>query len=289
MLAVMALTPQHTYQVPTKRPERMVEYCSSTEMPYRVDLVKEVIKAGRIAAYNTKHEESKPIVGWDGYFITSYGRVFSDRTNAGKRDLDALHEIKPQYGPQGHARVMLQNEGKKCRRLIHRMVLEHFDRLPFDGEQGCHLDGDATNNALWNLKWGTQKDNWDDSKRHGNRRRHSKLSEKQVELIREKLKCCHTYSMLAKEYGVSETQISNINKGLQWAPEYLPDWPLENCWLGVTVENQKAADERRVPLKALAEQGWFTWVSHEPALEQVDFTGWEFIRWLVMGGESGHY
>jgi protein gp37 len=62
---------------------------------------------------------------------------------------------------------------------------------------------------------------------------------------------------------------------------------LPSVWLGVTVENQQAADERQAPLKALANKGWFTWVSHEPALEQVDFTGWEFIRWLVMGGESG--
>jgi protein gp37 len=71
-------------------------------------------------------------------------------------------------------------------------------------------------------------------------------------------------------------------------PHYdIPQWPLRNAWLGLTVENQATAVERRIPLEALSEQGWFTWVSHEPALEQVDFTGWEFIRWLVMGGESG--
>jgi len=64
-------------------------------------------------------------------------------------------------------------------------------------------------------------------------------------------------------------------------------WPLPNVWLGVSVENQAAADERREPMAAIAAQGWNTWVSYEPALGMVDWSGWEFIRWLVSGGESG--
>lgn len=62
--------------------------------------------------------------------------------------------------------------------------------------------------------------------------------------------------------------------------------PLPNVWLGVSVEDQKHAAERREDLAALAEQGWLTWVSYEPALGPVDWSGWEFIRWLVAGGES---
>jgi protein gp37 len=41
-------------------------------------------------------------------------------------------------------------------------------------------------------------------------------------------------------------------------------------------------------LAELAATGWNTWVSYEPALGPVDWSGWEFIRWLVSGGESGH-
>lgn len=37
----------------------------------------------------------------------------------------------------------------------------------------------------------------------------------------------------------------------------------------------------------LARDGWLTWVSYEPALGLVDWSGWEFIRWMVSGGESG--
>jgi protein gp37 len=64
--------------------------------------------------------------------------------------------------------------------------------------------------------------------------------------------------------------------------------PLPWVWLGVSVERQKEADERRGALAELAAMGWNTWVSYEPALGPVDWSGWEFLRWLVSGGESGH-
>lgn len=67
----------------------------------------------------------------------------------------------------------------------------------------------------------------------------------------------------------------------------IPEWPLPNVWPGTSVERQPEADERRPHLAALAAAGWNTWVSYEPALGPVDWTGWEFIRWFVGGGESG--
>lgn len=63
--------------------------------------------------------------------------------------------------------------------------------------------------------------------------------------------------------------------------------PLPNVLLGVSVENQKAADERRGFLELLAEWGWNTWASNEPALETINWRGWEFLKWLACGGESG--
>ena len=66
-----------------------------------------------------------------------------------------------------------------------------------------------------------------------------------------------------------------------------PAWPLPNVWLGVSVEDQTRADQRRAAMAALADMGWLTWVSYEPALGPVDWKGWEFARWIVSGGESG--
>jgi protein gp37 len=64
-------------------------------------------------------------------------------------------------------------------------------------------------------------------------------------------------------------------------------WPLPNVMLGVTIEDQRRADERRAVLSELAGDGWRTFVSYEPALGLVDWRGWEFIDWLISGGESG--
>ena len=83
-------------------------------------------------------------------------------------------------------------------------------------------------------------------------------------------------------------------------------WPLPNVWLGVSVENQQAADER-IPL--LLEAPGNHWVSCEPLLGPVALSGlyWTFfaidyptelpnpaptnhqdgIDWVVGGGESG--
>lgn len=69
-------------------------------------------------------------------------------------------------------------------------------------------------------------------------------------------------------------------------------WPLPNVWLGVSVEDQKTADERIPILQKVPAAIRF--VSYEPALGQIDIT--EHLMgmtscgrpdWLIVGGESG--
>ena len=78
-------------------------------------------------------------------------------------------------------------------------------------------------------------------------------------------------------------------------------WPLPNVWEGVSVEDQKTKDER-VPL-LLGTPAAKRFVSYEPALGPVDFTGWLYscdgdcsqpahevtptLSWVIVGGESG--
>ncbi|WEK53282.1 MAG: phage Gp37/Gp68 family protein [Candidatus Cohnella colombiensis] len=72
---------------------------------------------------------------------------------------------------------------------------------------------------------------------------------------------------------------------------------LPNVWIGVSVENQKAADER-IPL-LLQTPAAIRFLSCEPLLGPVDLSGWIFtdglgnsiespISWVIAGGESGH-
>ncbi len=85
-----------------------------------------------------------------------------------------------------------------------------------------------------------------------------------------------------------EHRFQVLTKQPQRALEFLSAIPLpKNMLLGVSVEDQERATERRAALAAIAALGCRTWVSYEPALGHVDWRGWEFITWLVSGGESG--
>lgn len=62
-----------------------------------------------------------------------------------------------------------------------------------------------------------------------------------------------------------------------------------NVWIGTTVENQKSADTRIMPLLSVPARVRF--LSMEPLLEAVDiraFLGaWPRSKWVIVGGESG--
>ena len=84
-----------------------------------------------------------------------------------------------------------------------------------------------------------------------------------------------------------------------------PGWPLPNVWLGVSVENQRAADER-IPL-LLQTPAAVRFLSCEPLLGPVDLTNYlpyqyqatdewgaftdlyvqTGVDWVIVGGESG--
>jgi protein gp37 len=68
------------------------------------------------------------------------------------------------------------------------------------------------------------------------------------------------------------------------------DWPLQNVWLGVSVEDQRRADER-IPLLRETPAA-VRWISAEPLLGELDITAYfglitQSIDWVVAGGESG--
>lgn len=73
-------------------------------------------------------------------------------------------------------------------------------------------------------------------------------------------------------------------------------WPLRNVWLGVSVEDQKTADER-IPL-LLQTPAALRFVSIEPTLGPVNLSGfmpgpvglvprYQTINWVIAGGETG--
>lgn len=113
-------------------------------------------------------EEWRAVPGYEGiYEVSDAGRVRSlDRvTNDGKRLRG--QSIKAFQMPTGHMRVALGRNGTKRTLKIHRLVLLAFVGPPPSGTEALHRDGDAGNNSLTNLRWGTKSENCRDQLRHG--------------------------------------------------------------------------------------------------------------------------
>ena len=103
----------------------------------------------------------------------------------------------------------------------------------------------------------------------------------------------------------ASSPMSIWSRGDTLASVQVQPWPLANVWLGVSVEDQKTADER-IPL-LLQTPAAKRFVSYEPALGPVDFRrylfhhdcdvlaldcegahdGGSFLDWVIVGGESG--
>lgn len=106
----------------------------------------------------------------------------------------------------------------------------------------------------------------------------------------------------ANEHGPSASEICCIHACNHCAfIDYIRTaWPLPNVWLGVSVENQKYADER-IPL-LLRAPARTRFLSCEPLLGPLDISIWlhrgvieakpgdadyDAIEWIICGGESG--
>jgi protein gp37 len=61
----------------------------------------------------------------------------------------------------------------------------------------------------------------------------------------------------------------------------------EKTSFGCSVMNQPEADKYRPPMAALAAMGIRTHVWYEPATGPIDWKGWEFLTFIISGGESG--
>lgn len=321
VFGAMACAPNHLFYVLTKRPARAVEWARQPDLIEQVSLLKEVGLAGRLAE-RFAEERSQPLAEWPGYFITSKGRVltslgsatclwcgtdisgfakrkycsstcrsqfdYAQRSGRLPEQRHAPADMAPQPGRYGHRRVELYKDGTSERLLVHRLVLETFVRAPKPGEQACHIDGNPSNNALWNLRWGTPQHNAADRIRHGRGRTYHKLNEEDVEQIRVLSMdgmSCADIAKTAVGSKVTDTQIRHIIDGEQWKPvERLP-WPLPNVVFGITCEDPRYG----LPRLELARQFPARWrfVSVEPQLADlgdVDFSGVDLV---VNGGEAG--
>jgi hypothetical protein len=105
-------------------------------------------------------EEWRPVPGYPNYMASSAGRIVS---HLGKRP----YEMRGGFNQHGYRLVQLRNSDGKITRTVHRLIaLAFFGDLP-PGMQIRHLDGDHTNNAISNLRYGTASENILDEVSHG--------------------------------------------------------------------------------------------------------------------------
>jgi len=89
----------------------------------------------------------KDIKGFENYQISNTGLIK-------KGDLI----LKP-FENEGYDRILLTNGSIKSKKLIHRIVAEHFILNPLNKPQVNHKDCNKKNNNVDNLEWVTNKEN----------------------------------------------------------------------------------------------------------------------------------
>lgn len=106
------------------------------------------------------------IPGFDkDYLVSDQGEVKSNksRTNSLRGTI-----IKQQTDREGRKSLTLWHKGEQHTVGVHRLVALAFLGEPPTGRNLVrHLDGNPSNNASYNLAWGSQKDNMADAIRHG--------------------------------------------------------------------------------------------------------------------------
>lgn len=162
-------------------------------------------------------EKWKAIPGWEGlYEASSSGRIrtvarvvcFSDgRVRSYAKRLRKLH-----VDGSGYWKVTLKGNGRNARCLVHQLVAAAWLGPRPEGREVCHNNGDRSDSRARNLRYGTRKENAEDSRRHGTSARPRKLSEKVVKLIRE-ARGLVPQAVLAARHGTSKSHVCNIQLG----------------------------------------------------------------------------
>ena len=170
----------------------------------------------------------KAIPGYEGYYeVSDLGRVRSlDReivySNGAKHFYKGtiLHLSDHEHG----YKIVSLCDGYQITCSVHELVLMTFIGLrPPDKPHSRHLNGDPSDNRLENLAWGTVKENSDDRVGHGTNispkgenHGNAKLTDENVISIRKLLSEGAKGKMLAEEFGVSKTTISEIKHKKVW-------------------------------------------------------------------------
>jgi len=156
------------------------------------------------------------------YQISDHGRMKSVDKLTGNENL-----LKGSRGPYGFVKLNLRlKDNKRQSFYLHRLIADNFiEKVDMDKKFLIHKDNDKENNFYPNIQWVNQEELTAHQIKHGvflpeNRKAGSnrKLTEAKVRLLKKWIKEGKTKKkILAKNFGVTVTQVNRIAKGENWA------------------------------------------------------------------------
>lgn len=168
-------------------------------------------------------ETWRQVVGYQGrYIVSNLGQIKSLPNSRRKTEM-LLSQSRHKVSGHHIVRLTGSREGRHFQKAhyVHSLVLEAFVGPCPDKQEGCHKDGNPSNNSLSNLRWDTRKGNQADRKAHGTdnsgeRNGQAKFTDSDVIAIKARLANGDRVGQIANDYGVRHGAISLIKNQKRW-------------------------------------------------------------------------
>lgn len=150
----------------------------------------------------------------DDYEVSDAGNIRSIKFGRTK-------PIKRRLNNKGYWIVTLTKKNKPTTASVHSLVAAAFLGPRPSGYHCCHNDGNPQNPALSNLRYDTPAGNNADKLRHGTmscgeERYNSRLTERDILVIRLRRACGEKLACIANDYKVSDLYIHKVCTGTTW-------------------------------------------------------------------------
>lgn len=161
----------------------------------------------------------KRINAYPDYFAGADGNIYSTRSGALRLLQKRIH--------RGYYHVTVQTPhalSRKVKEPVHKLILWAFVGLRPDGMVCRHLNGNALDNRIENICWGTPKENALDAIKHGTAvcLRHgeqsvaAKLTLQDVLAIRQQYAQGALQREIAADFGITQRHVSDIVRTKTW-------------------------------------------------------------------------
>ncbi|TDB61175.1 NUMOD4 domain-containing protein [Arundinibacter roseus] len=162
------------------------------------------------------------------YEVSNYGRLKSFQSDPEEGTIIKGSVI------QGYRSLNIRvTGGRTINRYVHKLVADYFLKKTSDEQKYViHLDFDKQNNFHQNLKWVTKTEMTEHNRENPafinrvmpRRTSNYKLTETKVRMIKKLLKNENNrLKMIAKQFGITHTQLNRIRSGENWKHVTLED------------------------------------------------------------------